>query len=110
MIAWSWRGYSAATEFDAVLYGDSHKYVWVFTYPSGERVESCADDGNDDRIGIVVAPSEYSALQTLASFVGAWIEAQRYPASENRELFPDALREWADAVGEMFGYETSDNE
>ena len=51
-------------------------------------------------------PDPVAALGSFGSFLGAWIEAQAYPQSENRDLFPpdmadnidDGLDELADEI------------
>ena len=45
-------------------------------------------------------------LSTLASFVGAWDEAQRYEGSENRDLFPAECEPFL-TVAEDFSAEAS---
>lgn len=39
-------------------------------------------------------------LETLASFLSAWVEAQRYPASDNRDIFPMRFLAWAESYAE----------
>lgn len=48
-------------------------------------------------------------LETLASFLGAWDEAQRYEGSENRDLFPRECEPFL-AVAEEFSADVSGSE
>lgn len=41
------------------------------------------------------------ALGALAAFLGAWDEAQRYPGSENRDLFPKECEPFLEVVEEF---------
>lgn len=56
-------------------------------------------DGNDMQSGRGDAPEDVAnAFQTLASFLSAWVEALHYgEASENYDLFPQSLADWAEA-------------
>ena len=47
------------------------------------------------------------ALETLGCFLTAWAEAQRYPASENRDLFPASVLDFVE-VADDFYCEVSD--
>lgn len=42
-------------------------------------------------------------LSSLLSFLGAFAEAQGYPDSENRDLFPEGLAEWAQQNSDEIG-------
>jgi hypothetical protein len=59
----------------------------------------CTFDGDDLRLGVTKKPRDSEALETLLSFIEAYVEAVQYPSeSDNESLFPDLLRPWAKAV------------
>jgi hypothetical protein len=71
--------------------------------------------GDDIRSGCNAEPNVTDAAETLFSFLGAAAEAYRYSmaggASENDDLFPGHVMEWAymnDDVISMVGYELSE--
>lgn len=57
------------------------------------------EESGDDLSG----PTTYKqAFADLLGFLGAFGEAQRYPNSDNRELFPTSLAEWAQKNDDEF--------
>ncbi len=72
------------------------RYRWEIVLPDGR--EFSGDDlqsgcqGGDLRGG----------LESLLCFLGAFAEAQRYPGSENVDLFPTELADWAQANADEF--------
>lgn len=58
----------------------------------------------DDIRSGVNAPVDHAAgLESFSAFLGAWVEAQGYPDSENADLFPPVLLPWAEAnEGELW--------
>jgi len=61
--------------------------------------------GTDLRLGSRTSTNANEALCALLSFLGAFAEGIAYSRrsengdSENLDLFPEGMREWADAVG-----------
>ncbi len=79
--------------------GDRPQYEW--TINTTGRVFT----GTDLRLGSRASTNTNEALCALLGFLGAFAEAIAYSRrsdygdSENLDLFPGELREWADAVG-----------
>ena len=95
-------GYSIIGPVDAWAEGDyGRRHAWQYV-------------GDDIRSGCNAEPNVTDAAGTLFSFLGAAAEAYRYSmaggASENDDLFPEHVMEWAymndDAIS-MVGYELS---
>ena len=69
-------------------------WKWTLSYPTRFNVHGECDiavnytcvDAEDIRTPGDPDPAE--VLRSLSSFLDAWDEAQRYPNSENRDLFP----------------------
>jgi len=65
------------------------RYRWFVDFKdgrefSGDDLQSGCDGGNLQ-----------GGLESLLGYFSAFGEAQRYPESENREIFPQGLAEWA---------------
>lgn len=60
------------------------RILWRWTITLG-----CYQFTGQDLRTAIYEPAD--ALRALASFLGAWQEAQSYPDSENRDLFPAEL-------------------
>ncbi len=70
-------------------------YGWdVYANVAGNSVRIAG--GTDINSGVGASVDLWSAHETFASFVGAWIESFGYPGSDNADLFPDAMRNWAE--------------
>lgn len=78
--------------------GDRWQYRWTL-YDGDDIVAT----GDDLRSGTYQNPTALpEMLETLAAFIGAADEAQRYgdSDSENRDLFPASASEWINAYSD----------
>lgn len=66
---------------------------WIVELEDGETFSGSDLAGYDDHNGM---------LGTLLAFLGAFAEARR-PDSDNRSLFPDGLRAWAEENSDEIG-------
>ena len=71
--------------------GGRTRYRWFVDLDNGSEFT-----GDDLQSGCQ-GGSLQEGLVSLLSFLGAFAEAQRYPDSENADLFPSGLAEWATA-------------
>lgn len=74
------------------------RFRWTVRDASGVKLASGADLHGGHRM----KTTERETAGTFASFVDAWVEALTYgdEDSEYRDLFPESLREWAEANSE----------
>lgn len=102
-----------ANEWSATLSDGSSVSVWETDRPDpyGEPRISFAwiimsdeflpiSAGYDLRSGCNFHPKALEMASVLAGFISAWVESFAYPESENRDLFPDEMRVWAEANSE----------
>lgn len=77
---------------NVVDYEGRRQYSWRITLPDGRTFKArdiwTGASGMGDR-------GARNMTGTLMSYLGAFAEAQDYEHSENRNLFPKGLREWA---------------
>lgn len=89
---------------EVYLLNDAHPenrgvWAWAITTPEGK----CSSD-IDSYIysgAMRIGSSGPQIMLTLASFLTAYAEAQHYPNSENRDLFPDEVGSYASDVADM---------
>lgn len=74
------------------------RFRWTVRDTNGAKLASGWDlwGGNRQKV------TEREMASTFADFLGAWVEALAYgdEDSENRDLFPETMREWAEANSE----------
>ena len=85
------NGLAISVTPDRQVFGERWSYQWrILDSTAGEEIATGSDLETPfyDPIG---------ALASLASFLDAWCEAQSYPNSENRDLFPASILDRVDA-------------
>lgn len=83
------------------------RYSWAIDDANGSDI----GHGSDIESGVSAAPDVESAFQTFASFVGAWVEALDHDGSDNADIFPESMRDWAQANDEeLYMYCNEDGE
>lgn len=95
-------GLTASVSFDR-WDGDRPQYAWHITITAAPEDQLCEVTGTDLRLGSCSQPQDAEALETLLTFLSAYCEAIQYERrtgqeSDNRRLFPEALRPWANAT------------
>lgn len=100
-LMWSTDGIAIAVEFDRFDALQHDRNIWTWRIFETRRdlgtnvpVELLAE--GTDLTTVSAFPEAADALKSLGSFLGAWVEAQRYDGSENRDLFPASLLERVD--------------
>lgn len=97
-------GLAACIEWCGTMQG---RVSVIFDRYDGERVQykwevtdenlNVLGEGDDLRSGSGEDVNYPKMLAALCGFLAACGEAQRYPDSDNRDLFPPAVAEWAEA-------------
>lgn len=80
------------------------RYVFDVRAPDGRRLALIYDI----RSGVNAVPSLFDGMAAFASFLGAWVESFDYPDSENADMFPESLRDWADVNADELSAEFGD--
>lgn len=84
------------------------RIVYRWTIDGADGTELAA--GRDLRSGAYAEPDVGAMFPSLASFLSAWVESFGYPDSENADLFPDSLRDWAERNAEELSMMTMEEE
>jgi hypothetical protein len=66
-------------------------YLWFVDGANGKELAA----GDDIRSGVGADVDLEEAFRSFSSFLNAWVEALDHPGSDNRDLFPDSLQDWA---------------
>ena len=66
--------------------------------------------GYDLRSGCNFRPSAFEMAGVLAGFISAWVESLAYPESENHNLFPAEMQQWAESNCDEFFLVTYDDD
>lgn len=100
MITWTSddKGCAISIEFDRLDRHDYGRVQYRWTIAADGQTWTAADlrSGSGDDV------DEVGMLESLAAFLCAFAEAQGYPDSENRDLFPEAVAPIADAYADEF--------
>ena len=64
----------------------------------------------DLRSGCNFHPSAFEMAGVLAGFISAWVESLDYPESENHNLFPAEMQQWAESNCDEFSLVTYDDD